>query len=194
MPRPWRVVAMIRDVRAAAKDRVDEPGGRLDDVLAVVEYDERAPRLERVDDRLGHRPVSPFADVEYRRDRVRDEIIVRQRRELDEPDAVLVPVEQIGAHLQREARLADAARADERDEPVLGEQLRDGEDVDVAADEARDLKRQVVRQRFERAQRREIRRESGRYELVDLLGMRQIFETVLAEIAERGPRRQLALG
>ena len=47
-----------------------------------------------------------------------------KRRELDKPDAVLVPVEQIGAHLQGEARLADAARADERDEPVLGEQLR----------------------------------------------------------------------
>ena len=114
--------------------------------------------------------LAPFADVEYRRDRVRRSKMVGERgfsdngTKSDEPDAVLVPVEQIGAHLQREARLADAARAPRRDEPVgLGEQLRDGEDVDVAADEARDLKRQVVRQRFERAQRREIRRrESGR--------------------------------
>ena len=79
--------------------------------------------------------------MEYRRDRVRDEIVVRQGRELDEPDAVLVPVEQIGAHLKREARLADPACADERDKPVVGEQLRDGEDVDVTADEARELKR-----------------------------------------------------
>ena len=59
------------------------------------------------------------------RDRRRNVVAAGERREFDEPDAVAGTVEQVRRDLQRGARLADAARADERHEPMLLEQRGD---------------------------------------------------------------------
>ena len=93
-----------------------------------------------------------------------------ERREFDEPHAVAEAVEQIGRDLQGEARLADAARADQRDETMLLDQRGDFGDLRLAADEGRDLQRQIVGETFERSQRREVGNEIGCEQLIDVLG------------------------
>ena len=95
--------------------------------------------------------------------------------------------------MQRDARFADAARADERDEARASDQLDDFVDLAVAPDKRRQLDGQIVRQRSEGAQRREFVRESGRDELVDALGVGEVFEAVFAEVAQGRARREAAL-
>jgi hypothetical protein len=80
-----------------------------------------------------------FVDAERAADGRRDEIPVVKIGELDEPRSARV----IGNHrcgdLNRQARFPDAARADERNETMLPEQLRDGGELARAADEGADL-------------------------------------------------------
>ena len=75
-----------------------------------------------------------------------DRVLIGQRRQLDPPHAAGEPVEQLGRDRQREAGLADPARAGQRHEPFVehgGTQV--GELADPA-DERRELDRQVVAQ------------------------------------------------
>ena len=50
----------------------------------------------------------------------RDEVGIRQRRQLDDPNPVGKSRQQVSRNLDAEARLADAARADQGDEAVGG--------------------------------------------------------------------------
>src|SRR5439155_6048179 len=87
--------------------------------------------------------------------------------------------------LQREPRLAAPSDAGQRDESVVAEELSHLGDLPLASDEYGALHRQVVREVFERAQRREAALEPGGRELEDVLGFLEIFEPVGAEIDER---------
>jgi len=55
------------------------------------------------------------------------------------------------------------------------------------------LQRQVIAQRIERAQRRKLRGNIGREQLIDVFGAREVFEAVLAEVAKTRLCRQCAL-
>ena len=101
-------------------------------------------------------------DAERGRHRLRHEPRVGQRRQLDEPDAVGIVVEHVGRDLQRQPRLADAARrrsasaaASCRAAVSTSASSRSRPTNDV------DLLRQVVRRRLERAQRREVLRAAA---------------------------------
>ena len=76
---------------------------------------------------------------------------------------------------------------------MLLDERRDLGDLRLAADERGHLRRQVVREVFERTQRREIGDQIGCEQLVDAFGLREILEPVLAEIAQAALRRQLTL-
>ena len=116
--------------RAAAQQVLGDLGGRRDHVLAVVEHDQHLPvtdqlgeparvrkRRARPRSRRGRRPGSPTGASSTRQP----------------PNSRSVG---LGArHLQREPRLADPARPDERDEPMLGEQLHEVAQLGVAADQ-----------------------------------------------------------
>ena len=93
-------------------------------------------------------------------------------REVDPPHPVRDSASATSAaDLEREAGLAAAARAGERDQAVVGQQSATVVELALAADEAGELGRQVVGQRVERAQRREARAGSaGMGELEDALG------------------------
>ena len=58
----------------------------------------------------------------------------------------------------------------------------------LAADERRNLRRQVVGEVFERTQRREVSDQVGCEQLVDVFGLREILEPVFTEIAQAARR------
>ena len=159
-------------------------------MLAVVEDQQRLQRLEVRAQRLRERASRLFAHAQHLRDLVRDQRRIADRREIDEPDAVRIRVEHVGGDLQREAGLAETAHAEEREQARALEQLLRLGDFALAPDERRELLRQVVRRRFERAQRREILPQVGMQDLVDVLGRRQVLEPDAAEIAKRDRRGQ----
>ncbi len=105
--------------------------------------------------------------------------MVAQRGERHPPDALRVVVRRGGRRLEREPRLAAAARARQRHEAdvVPGEQLADFTQLAVAAEERRRGDRQV--RAVEGLQRREL----AVPQLVDPLGGGEVLEPVLAEIA-----------
>ena len=90
-----------------------------DEMFAIVEDEQRLLFSEETDD--GVEGLLPGADrkAEQRCDVLRDELRVRQWRQFDQPNAVVIPIQHLRRDLQRRAGLADPARADERDEPML---------------------------------------------------------------------------
>ena len=77
-----------RHRRRRSQDAVHQPGDRLDEVLAVVEHQQRVAGAEHVDDRLLDRRPLPGVHVESRRERLERRSFVDDRHQLDEVDAV----------------------------------------------------------------------------------------------------------
>ena len=102
---------------------------------------------------------------------------VAERRERDEEGAVREAPERVAGERDREARLADAAGAEHRQQARPLEQLRGGGELGLPADERGRGHRQV-RDR-ERAERREV----VVAELEQPLGLGEVAEPVLAEVA-----------
>ncbi len=132
--------------------------------------------------------------AEGARDLGRDLRRVAERRQLREPDAVRVAVEEAAGGLQHQAGLAGPAGADEGDEPVAPDERRDLGQLLLPADEARQLDRQVGAARAQRAKGRELPREVVDDHLVDLLGPVDVAEAVPAEVDELDRRRQPIAG
>jgi DNA gyrase/topoisomerase IV subunit A len=113
-----------------------------------------------------------------------------------EGDAVREVVEQVGGDPEAKARLADAASADEREEAhVVALQLAPhGRRFASAADERGQLGRQVVWAPVQGAERWERVGQAFGDELIDVLGLLEVFESALAEVAElSGPGRGVIL-
>jgi hypothetical protein len=72
---------------------------------------------------------------------------VAERRQLDEPHAVRVAAELLARSVECKPRLADAARAEQRDDAVPAEQIADTAEVVVATDQGGRRNRQVVGRR-----------------------------------------------
>jgi hypothetical protein len=115
--------------QSGPQERCHQFGDRVDDVLAVVEHDQHVRAAQALDQgRLGG-----AVGVERDGDGVTDRFGRAGCFETHEPGAVgrLEPP----SHLEREARLADAGRADERHEPVRGEKLARLRALAVSADQ-----------------------------------------------------------
>ena len=113
---------------------------------------------------------------------------VGQRRQLDEPDAVGEVVDAVRGDLQREARLAGAARRRSASPAATSrEQDLHLRHLPLAADEAGQLERQVVGARVERPERREVGRQVRREQLEDPLRADEVLQPVLAQVAQRDP-------
>ncbi len=69
---------------------------------------------------------------------------IGQRREFDQPDAVLKGGQDVVAGLDRQARLAAPSRADEREQAGRAQEVPQFGDLFLAPDEACQLQRQVV--------------------------------------------------
>ncbi len=124
-----------RRVRRRAQQRVGEPAGRFEQVLAVVEHDEQRLRAQRVGHVVVARGARQRRRAERAADRGRHFVRRRERRQLDDPHAVGEARAQLVRHGLRDARLADAAGPDDAHEPVLLHVTAQRRDVDHAAEE-----------------------------------------------------------
>src|SRR5262245_55208818 len=106
--------------------------------------------------------------------------------ERDKPDAILEIVDEVASSLHREASLARTTRAGkcEQCHIILHQQVTYCSQLLVAPDERATQQRQVVRPGVQCLERREVGTKSGTDHLVDMLRLDQVFEAVLAQIAE----------
>jgi hypothetical protein len=137
-------------VRRRLEDRVRELRRGLDHVLAVVEDQQGTVPLQVRADALQQRPARLLAHAERLRRLADDEPGVADRREVEEPDAVGKFVDLLGGGLQREARLAEPAHAEQREQARRAEQAPHLRELALAADERGRLVRQVVRDLVDR--------------------------------------------
>ena len=134
------------ELRAA----LDEPGhlgrGRVDDLLEVVEEQERLPVADQRDDALAERPLLGLLHVEGLREGGHEVRGVGDVSQRDERDAVEELGREQPAELDEDARLADPAGAGDRDDSVLADEVGERRQVVGAADERRGRLGQVARQ------------------------------------------------
>ena len=95
--------------------------------------------------------------------------------------------------MQCRPRLADASRADERDQLIRFDQTGDLFQLGLTADERVRHSREVIGECIERAQRGKLADEAGRHQLVDALGPVEVAQFVLAEVEEARFSRQIVV-
>jgi hypothetical protein len=107
-----RLAARGQDAHAGpgAQNLLGQAGARVDQVLAVVEHDQRLPRGQIRDQRLqgGARCGDRHADGQRRR--LRHQLRVAEARQVDKPRAVGQLRQRVGGGLERQPRLAAAPR------------------------------------------------------------------------------------
>ena len=142
-------------MRIGAQHRLGHVRRRLDHVLAIVEDEQEAPPAERRRHPLGRLRGGGEREPERDRDGDRHQPGIRERRELGDPHPVGEARELLPRDLQAQPRLADAAGADQRDEPVSSQHLRHLRERSRAAD-------QIRGRRWEVRRRWGLRRRHGR--------------------------------
>jgi hypothetical protein len=122
---------------------------------------------------------------ENTRDRGRDECRILQDAQIDEPDTVRKGFQQIGSGLECQARLADASRSRDGQQPDLlaAEKVHHPRDLIFPPEKRSRLQGQVVGPRGQRPDRGEVGWQIGMEQLKDALGSVQITERMLAQIA-----------
>ena len=90
----------------------------VDEMLAIVEHEQRLLMIERGYPCLVHDRSDLFVHAEDFADAGTRKRGISERREFDDPGAVGIPFGERTSGLAREARLADATHAGERDEPL----------------------------------------------------------------------------
>ena len=171
------------DVRGALDHLAQEPGA-LDEVLEVVEHEQRGALAEVVEQLLLRREAAVHA-VDGELDRLgeggREEVRRGDGGERDEVDAVRVAVDAPRGSLEGEPGLARPARPDEREQAAVRIRRAAGRSRRaraVPADERRARGRQVLHARLDRLQQRELARQPVDLELVDALRGAEILEAV----------------
>ncbi len=120
-------------------------GAGLDEVLAVVEHDQQLAMAHEVEQRVEQRTARLLVHIEHAGHHARHKHRVGDRRQLDEPHAVLVcGLHRVG-HLERKTCLADAAGAGQRQQVRVGQQLDHRRELGLASDQRGQVQRQVVR-------------------------------------------------
>ena len=107
-----------RQRRAGLQQRLGQRGGGADDVLAVVEEQEHRLEAQVVGQADIDGRVRLVLDAERSGHLRGHRRWVGDRRQLDQPDAVRVGIDEAAGDLEHEPRLARAAGADERHQPV----------------------------------------------------------------------------
>ena len=176
------------DLRCALDD-FPEQVRAVDEVLEVVEHEQRRPLAQVVEELFLRREAAVGAvhrELDRLGNRRRQELRRRHRDERDEVHAVRVALDPARGGLERKSRLARPARPDEREQAAVGilEQPVDLVELRRAADERRARGGQVLHARLDRLQQREVAREPVDLELVDALRRAEILEAVHAQVAD----------
>jgi hypothetical protein len=122
-------------------------------VLAVVDHDQRPPPRQIIHGSVERVAPRQLPHTKHSGQRRRDQLALCEWGELDPPHAVRERVERVGGGLGRQPRLAAPARAGKRKHSRRAQRTRNLSQLALSPDEARQLVREVVRQRVERAQR-----------------------------------------
>ena len=122
--------------------------------------------------------------------RVSDQARLGDAREFRHPDTVREPRQQPAAGLQRQPGLADAARAGDRAEPVVGQQVDEARELMAAPDEPRHLRGEVVGQSVHGRDRWELPVRPGEVDLHEPSWCIEVGEPVDAQIGELRTLRQ----
>ena len=125
------------DVRAAAHELADELSYSCDEMLAVVDDDQRPLVAERGDDRRCDLDSRPVANLQRLRKCRADRGLVSQRRQRDPVHAIGESIRRLGGGLERESRLSRSPGSGERDEPriLAVEELDDLPELAFATEE-----------------------------------------------------------
>ena len=143
-------------------------------------------------DPLGRRSAGSVVQAEGPGGRTGDLARVGDRVQGDEPAAVGVVRRDSSPELDREAGLADPARAGDRQQPAGRQQLPRSAQVGLPADEAGQPAGQVAGRREAGPDRREFGGQSRDIRLEQLFRVWDVLEDVLAQVADRDPVRQAA--
>jgi len=153
-------------------------------VFEVIQQQEEALALQMTAKALGHRLARPLLHTEGLRDGRKYEPRIRDWRERNEEDAILEFLHELDGRAKGEARLTHATGSRERDKAHArtAKQLADVAQLSGAADERARLRRQVGVAHAPEGW--ELWDEIRPEELEEPLGLLQILEAMLAEVAE----------
>ena len=112
-------------------------------MFAVVENEQQAPIGQEGDERVEDGTAGLFPDAERAGNRVGNEARIAERRKFDDPHAVRVVAQQVGADLYRQSSLAEAAGTGECHEPRRPQQRGEVGSLAFASDEGCELLGQV---------------------------------------------------
>jgi len=145
----WNPQTLARS-RQHGKSGADaqQPGnhgcGVVDQVLAVVQHKHHVPCDHGCLDHCERAGHASIRQLQRAYDRAWDQLSIRNRSKLDQPDAVSEVTAQSLGQLQREPRLANARRTHERAETRLQDDPRELCHLAIPIDEWRQLRRQIV--------------------------------------------------
>ncbi|MEI9984102.1 MAG: hypothetical protein WDN69_13365 [Aliidongia sp.] len=122
------------DRRCLRQHEFDERRHDIDDLLAIIEHDQKFPRLQPARQQFG-RLIALELDAQCRGDMAGNQRRILQHREIDEDGAVAVPAGDRRDDLECEARLADAARTRQRHQPRLIQDRLDRGQIRLAAEQ-----------------------------------------------------------
>ena len=158
LERPQRVLPLGDDLQRLPAGRhdpelraaIDELGnvgrGRVDDLLEVVQQHKRLLVADQRDDPLCERPALGFLHVERLGEGGNELGRVGDVGHRDEHETVEKVGRESASQLDQDPGLADAARADDADEPVLANKLDERGQVDGPSQELRAGLGQVARE------------------------------------------------
>ena len=168
-PSGSRLVA--RTARSRHRDNTADTSGddRVEEVLAVVDQEQELPPGELVDECGRRRPALGKRQTQRRRHRRSHEVGLVDPRQLDEPDAVGIPVgvESARCELQGEPGLARAAGPDQGQQPGAVEHGVQLPQLAASPDESGRECREIV---GNRSVRRRAAREQSQVQLAGLAG------------------------
>ena len=151
----------------------------VDDLLEVVEDEEGLLGCEPLREDLPGAPPAALDEAERRQDRACDQARIADGLEGHEPDAVGISVRDVRGELEGQSRLAGPTRSGERQQSCRLEEALGLGQLGVPTDEARQLRRQVVRATIEGPDRREVGPQAVDHELADALRA-EVLQAVLA--------------
>ena len=179
-----------RQPRARAQQPGDEIG-RFGHLLEVVEHEEHLPIAEVVDELVLERTIDVLAEPDRPRDRDEDGVRVAGLGQVHEGDAIQEGWRQVLGDLDRQRRLAGAARSrqGQQSDRSIREPIPDLGEFASATDQPGGPGRQVRPGRARRDQRREVRRQVWVDELEEALRPTEVLQAMLAQVDQVGARR-----
>ena len=109
--------------RGVGQQLLDEVGGGVQHVFAVVQHQQQPPARKRLGDARGHRQARLRGDTQHGGHRVRHRRRVADRGQLHEPHAVSELAGQLGRDLERQAGLAHPTHPRQRHQPMGSHQF-----------------------------------------------------------------------